>query len=43
MREKAEYMASNVAAYIVLETTMPPARNVTYDTPCTAGIIAPRP
>src|SRR6266702_173592 len=43
MREKAEYIASKVALFMVLEHTTPAARNAMEDTPPTCGSIEPSP
>ena len=43
MREKLEYIASNDALIIVLEHTVPAARNAMYGMPPTSGSIAPSP
>ena len=43
MRENPEYIASNDALIIVLEQTVPAARNAIYDVPKTSGSMRPSP
>ncbi len=43
MREKPEYIASKEAAIIVLEQTVPAARNAMYEVPKTSGSMRPSP